>query len=141
MGGRRFVFDTNTIRQRFPFRERQAGRALDLAEEQGRLFVSAETARELSETLEYERFDDYVDRETRHELLLALLEEAELAEVTEQIQESRDSDDDKFLELAVEIEAECIVSGDKDLLVLESIRGIPILTADEFLRRTEDGEA
>jgi putative PIN family toxin of toxin-antitoxin system len=106
-----------------------------------RLFVSAETVRELSETLEYERFDDYVDRETRHELLLALLEEAELAEVTEQIQESRDSDDDKFLELAVEIEAECIVSGDKDLLVLESIRGIPILTADEFLRRTEDGEA
>jgi predicted nucleic acid-binding protein len=35
-------------------------------------FVSAETAQELSETLEYERFDDYVDRETRHELPLAL---------------------------------------------------------------------
>jgi predicted nucleic acid-binding protein len=33
------------------------------------------------------------------------------------------------------------VSGDKDLLVLESIRGIPILTADEFLRRGEEGEA
>ena len=141
MGGRRFVFDTNTIVSAFLFENGKPGRALDLAEEQGRLFVSAETVRELSETLEYERFDDYVDRETRHELLLALLEEAELAEVTEQIQESRDSDDDKFLELAVEIEAECIVSGDRDLLVLESIRGIPILTADEFLRRTEDDEA
>ncbi|PSQ82358.1 MAG: putative toxin-antitoxin system toxin component, PIN family [Bacteroidetes bacterium QS_7_67_15] len=90
MGGRRFVFDTNTIVSAFLFENGKPGRALDLAEEQGRLFVSAETARELSETLEYERFDDYVDRETRHELLLALPEEAKLAEVTEQIQESRD---------------------------------------------------
>jgi putative PIN family toxin of toxin-antitoxin system len=88
--------------------------------------------------LERERFDDYVDRETRHELLLALLDKAELAEVTTQVQKSRDPDDDKFLELAIEVEAACIVSGDKDLLVLESIRGIPILTADEFLRREDE---
>jgi putative PIN family toxin of toxin-antitoxin system len=141
MSGRRFVFDTNTIISAFLFENGKPGRALDLAEEAGRLFVSTETAEELSEVLQRERFDDYVDRETRHELLLALLEEAELAEVTEQIEESRDPDDDKFLELAVEIGAECIVSGDKDLLALESIRGIPILTADEFLRRAEEGEA
>lgn len=141
MSGRRFVFDTNTIVSAFLFENGKPGRALDLAEEQGRLFLSAETAGELSEVLERKRFDDYVDRETRHELLLALLEEAELAEVTTQVEKSRDPDDDKFLELAVEIEAECIVSGDKDLLVLESIRGIPILTADEFLRRYEGDEA
>ena len=141
MSGRRFVFDTNTIISAFLFENGKPGRALDLAEEASRLFVSTETAEELSEVLQRERFDDYVDRETRHELLLALLEEAELAEVTEQIEESRDPDDDKFLELAVEIGAECIVSGDKDLLALESIRGIPILTADEFLRRAEEGEA
>ena len=139
MSGRRFVFDTNTIISAFLFENGKPGRALDLAEEQGRLFLSSETAQELSETLEYERFDDYVDQETRRELLLALLEEAELAEVTEQIQKSRDPDDDKFLELAVEIEAECIVSGDKDLLVLESIRSIPVLTADEFLQRAGGG--
>lgn len=141
MSGRRFVFDTNTIVSAFLFENGKPGRALDLAERRGRLFVSTETAGEISEVLGRERFDDYVDRETRRELLLALLEEAELVEVTEQIEKSRDPDDDKFLELAVEIEADCIVSGDKDLLVLESIRGIPILTADEFLRRAEEGEA
>ena len=141
MSGRRFVFDTNTIVSAFLFENGKPGRALDLAEEQGRLFLSVETAGELSEVLERERFDDYVDRKTRHELLLALLEEAELAEVTAQVQKSRDPDDDKFLELAVEIEAECIVSGDKDLLVLESICGIPILTAAEFLQRYAGDEA
>ncbi len=111
------------------------------------MLLSTETAQELSEVLEREKFDDYVSRETRRELLLALLallallEEAELVEVEEQIQKSRDPDDDKFLELAVQTEAECIVSGDQDLLVLESIRGIPILTADEFLQRAEENEA
>ncbi len=135
MSSERFVFDTNTIVSAFLFESGKPGRAPDLVEERGYLLLSTETAQELSEVLEYERFDDYVDRETRRELLFALLEEAEFVEVEEQIQESRDPDDDKFLELAVEAKAECIVSGDKDLLVLESIRGIPILTADEFLQR------
>ena len=89
MSGRRFVFDTNTIISAFLFENGKPGRALDLAEEAGRLFVSTETAEELSEVLQRERFDDYVNRETRHELLLALLEEAELAEVTEQIEPSK----------------------------------------------------
>ncbi len=141
MSGRRFVFDTNTIVSAFLFENGKPGRALDLAEEQGRLLFSTETAQELSGVLEREKFDDYVDRETRRELLLALLEGAKLIEVEEQIQKSRDPDDDKFLELAVETEAECIVSGDQDLLVLESIRGIPILTADEFLQRAEEDGA
>lgn len=137
MGSRRFVFDTNTIVSAFLFEQGKPGRALDRAEEQGCLLLSIETARELSEVLEREKFDDYVDRETRRELLLALSDEAEFVEVNEEIQKSRDPDDDKFLALAVEAEAECIVSGDKDLLVLKSIRGTPILTADEFLRRAK----
>jgi hypothetical protein len=37
MGGRRFVFDTNTIVSAFLFENGKPGRALDLAEEQGRL--------------------------------------------------------------------------------------------------------
>ena len=52
---------------------------------------------------------------------------------------SSDPDDDKFLECALELEAECIASGDSDLLELESYMGIPIFTPRRLLKQI--GEA
>ena len=52
---------------------------------------------------------------------------------------SSDPDDDKFLECALELEAECIASGDSDLLELESYMGIPIFTPRRLLEQI--GEA
>jgi putative PIN family toxin of toxin-antitoxin system len=46
---------------------------------------------------------------------------------------SSDPDDDKFLECALELEADRVVSGDSDLLELDSYMGIPILTPRELL--------
>jgi len=46
---------------------------------------------------------------------------------------SPDPDDDKFLECALELEADRVVSGDSDLLELDSYMGIPILTPRELL--------
>lgn len=59
---------------------------------------------------------------------------AELIVITELVTGCRDPDDDKFLELAVNGHAEAIVSGDFDLLVLDSFRGIPIVTPAAFVR-------
>ena len=52
---------------------------------------------------------------------------------------SPDPDDDKFLECALELEADRVVSGDSDLLELDSYMGIPILTPRELLEQI--GEA
>lgn len=52
---------------------------------------------------------------------------------------SSDPDDDKFLECALELEAEFVVSGDSDLLELGSYMGVPILTPRELLEQV--GEA
>jgi putative PIN family toxin of toxin-antitoxin system len=46
----------------------------------------------------------------------------------------RDPKDNKFLELAVESGAACIITGDKDLLVLNPYEHIQILTAADFLK-------
>jgi predicted nucleic acid-binding protein len=54
-------------------------------------------------------------------------------EITETITDCRDAKDNKFLELAVSGKADCVVSGDSDLLVLNPFRGISILTPREFL--------
>ena len=44
----------------------------------------------------------------------------------------RDSDDVKVLGLATVAGADCIVTGDKDLLVLKEFRSVPILTPRAF---------
>lgn len=52
---------------------------------------------------------------------------------------SSDPDDDKFLACALELGAECVVSGDADLLELRSYMGIPIRAPRAFLEQL--GEA
>ena len=44
----------------------------------------------------------------------------------------RDPDDVKILGLAVAANADCIVTGDKDLLVLKQFQGVPIVTPRSF---------
>ena len=46
----------------------------------------------------------------------------------------RDPKDDQILELAVSGNADCIVTGDDDLLTLNPFRGIAIITPADFLR-------
>jgi putative PIN family toxin of toxin-antitoxin system len=48
------------------------------------------------------------------------------------IRQSRDADDDKFLECAVAGGADYVVSADADLLSLREVRGIPIVDAPAF---------
>lgn len=67
----------------------------------------------------------------------ALVQEALLIDVVDRITECRDVKDNKFLELAVSGQAACLISGDKDLLVLNPFRGIPILTPQAFLSQSK----
>jgi predicted nucleic acid-binding protein len=56
-------------------------------------------------------------------------------EISETIVACRDPKDDQYLALAINGGAECIVTGDEDLLVLHPFRSIPILTARSFLEK------
>ena len=47
----------------------------------------------------------------------------------------RDSDDDKILECALLANADYIITGDDDLLILGEFRGIKIVTAKEYLEK------
>jgi hypothetical protein len=44
----------------------------------------------------------------------------------------RDPDDDHILSAALQIKADCIISGDADLLILKKYEGIPILNPSNF---------
>ena len=100
----------------------------------GTILVSAALAQELQDVLNRPRFDRYVTREERDEFLMAFMREAELVEITETVEVCRDPKDDRILELAVGGNADCIVTGDDDLLTLNPFRGIAIVMPADFLR-------
>ncbi|HET6568720.1 MAG TPA: putative toxin-antitoxin system toxin component, PIN family [Rhodothermales bacterium] len=108
----RFAFDSNTIISAFLFEQSKPGHALQTALDRGELLLSMDVVTELHEVLGREKFDRYLSRKRRKELLSALIQEGVIVEITEEIEACRDPKNDKFLELAVSGEAACIVSGD-----------------------------
>ena len=69
------------------------------------------------------------------DILAPLIGMMELVEAKTKVSLSRDPDDDKFLGCAKDAKALYIVSGDKDLLVLERFENIEIITAKDFCER------
>ncbi|MBM3303287.1 MAG: putative toxin-antitoxin system toxin component, PIN family [Deltaproteobacteria bacterium] len=128
----RYVFDTNTLVSALLFEGSKPGQAFFQALQRGEILVSASTLEELVEVLQREKFERYVTASEREEFVEAFVERATFIEPTEEVRICRDDKDDKFLELAVTGGAECIVTGDNDLLSLSPYRGIAIMTAAEF---------
>jgi len=128
-----FVIDTNTLVSSFLFRYSNLRKAFERAIKKGIVSASLKTYAEFSEVLLRSKFDKYISPE---EKLLALKYFRELAifsEISETVTDCRDPKDNKFLELAISANASCIITGDKDLLVLHPFRGLPILNAVDFI--------
>jgi putative PIN family toxin of toxin-antitoxin system len=66
-------------------------------------------------------------------LIISILAAAERVEIREKIAACRDPTDDKFLDVAINGQADYIVSGDADLLILNPFRHIPILNPADFV--------
>lgn len=128
----RFVLDTNIIVSALLLAGSIPRQAFDKALTEGAILISVPVLLELAEVLSREH-NKYLLEEERMRFLVALLKETELVETAKAIAECRDPKDNKFLELAVGGKADCIVSGDTDLLVLNPFRQIPIITPREFL--------
>ena len=129
----RCVFDTNVVVSALLFDTGKPAKAFFAVLRDGEVIVSADVVSEVSEVLGREKFRRYVGEEQRERFLQGLLREATLVEIQETVQACRDPKDDKFLELAVNGGADCVVSGDDDLLVLSPFRGIDILSPRDFL--------
>ena len=69
------------------------------------------------------------------DILAPLVGMMEIIEEKSKVEVCRDPDDDKFLGCAKDAKAMYIVSGDKNLLILEKFENIEIITAKEFCER------
>lgn len=130
-----FVFDTNVIISAHLARHSVSRKAYDRAFEKGLVLRSEETFEELCITIAHPKFDKYISMEAR----LAAINEFEnrsfLITVTHFVTACRDSKDDKFLSLALAANADCIVTGDNDLLTLNPFKNIAIINPTGFLNK------
>ena len=110
-----------------------ARKALNKARKEGRILLSEETSKEFENVFIRSKFDKYLPLEIRLEIIddFKSLTIEQNPIVT--INDCRDPKDNKFLELAISGAADCIITGDQDLLVLNPYRQIPILTINQFL--------
>lgn len=72
----RFVLDTNTLVSAFLFSESAPGKCLDFALSHGQLLMSLDLATELADGLRREKFDRYLSRKRREELLAGTIRQS-----------------------------------------------------------------
>ena len=133
---KQFVIDTNTLISAFLLSPNStAAQAYYKIKREGEIIISNEIFDEFSNVFIRPKFDKYLSLHKRLTAIQDLKDILKFIPVTITITACRDPKDNKFLELAIEAGAACIITGDKDLLVLTPFREIPILTASEFLER------
>lgn len=95
--------------------------------------ASQATFAELQGVLRRSKFDRYASPETRQAFVEGLLRHLRMVEVTQLVNECSDPKDDKFLALALAVNAEMIVASDPHLTQMHPWRAIPILPPAAFL--------
>jgi putative PIN family toxin of toxin-antitoxin system len=129
----RVVFDANVLVSALLFKNSKPRKAFDKALDKGDIIISVPVLLELNKVLSRKKFNKYLLDTEKKAFLALLFREAELKETLEEIRVCRDPKDNKYLELAVSGDAKYVITGDKDLLVLNPFRQINILTPEQFL--------
>ena len=133
----RIVIDTNVLISAALFDESIPAQARNHALRTGRLIATDATLQEFVTRLLLPKLDAYVSRATRETLIKRLHPIVEIVPVTQVVRACRDPRDDKFLEAAVNGGASVVITGDRDLLVLNPFGGIAIVTPAAYLERVQ----
>jgi len=127
--GSRIVVDTNALISRALIPSSVAAQALSMVESSHLWLVSEATMKELAEVLLRPKFALYITGEQVAGLLARLDSIAETVPILHHVTACRDPKDDTFLDVAINGNANGIITGDADLLALHPFRGIAILRA------------
>jgi len=107
----RDVLDTNLIVSAALLEHSFSRQVFEKALLFGEILISDQTQYELSEVLTRQKFACYVSEENGYVFLANFISIATSIRVDERIDVCRDPKDNKFLELAVSGNAECIITG------------------------------
>ncbi len=130
-----FVLDTNTLISAHLIKNSIPRLVLQHVLDHGVLVQSNNTFLEFAEKFAHSKFDKYLSIQSRVKAINFLESNAIFISIEEEVIACRDPKDDKFLSLAWNSNADYLISGDKDLLVLHPFRSTPILSPIEFLEK------
>jgi uncharacterized protein len=131
----KFIFDTNALISSALSPKSTNAEALKLALELGDVLISDETWKEFESVLFRAKFDPYFSIAVRRELLKKFQFRFKKELITTKVTICRDSKDNMFLSLALSSQANALISGDNDLLILHPFEKLEILTAREFISK------
>ena len=129
----RIVVDTNVLVSAALLPQSTSARALERVLEEFQLIQSVTTLGEFVDVIMRPKFVRYLDEERRSSFLFVLAQVSEVIAVQTRVTECSDPKDNKFLELAIDGNAQLIVSGDAHLRDLHPFRGIEIVAPAEFI--------
>ncbi|MBI2576843.1 putative toxin-antitoxin system toxin component, PIN family [Candidatus Woesearchaeota archaeon] len=131
----RVVVDTTTLVSAIGWKDSKPRMILDrCVNGELHLLQSPESFSELKEVLERKKFS-FIDSLLREEFLALLDALAVWVIPKTPIELCRDKDDNKFLSLAVDGGADCIISSDNGLLSVGNVNNIAIINPDAFLTK------
>ncbi len=101
-----------------------------------KIICTKEILLEYVETIE--KLTKKYKQRAREEIIPILLDNITIIENVDDGKYSRDPDDDKFINCAKSSGVKYVITGDNDLLVLEKIGDIRLLTVADFLKEKEN---
>jgi hypothetical protein len=103
-----------------------------ILDEKIRVITSEEQIEELVSVLRRPKFKEYFTESDIEELLFLVYKTCQFVEIKENVNDCRDKRDNFILEIAINGEADYIITGDQDLMVLNPYRGTRILSFHDF---------
>jgi len=129
------VIDTNVLISAGLLPQSKTAQVLALAVEHFVIAQNKDTWHELETRIARPKFDRYFGDSGRLRHLAKIAQSIQRFEVSAAVSVSRDKTDDKFIELAIDSGASILISGDSDLRVVKTFKGVEILSPAQFFER------
>jgi uncharacterized protein len=127
----RIIFDTN-IWISFAIGKRLEYLAQILLNSPIKVYVSTELIGEFLEVVQRPKLKKFISNQRMIDTVNIMRLDATLTVIKSRVKHSRDAKDDYLLALAKDVRADYLITGDKDLLVIEQYLRTKIITFNEF---------
>lgn len=132
-GRRRVVIDTSSLVGAMLRTRSTPSQVLAWVLDNCVLYASNATLTELANVTQRDGFDKYLAMQARVSFFQNIATRATVVTPDVEVADCRDAKDNKFLDLALHVQADVLITSDEDLRTLHPWRGIAILNPGEFL--------
>lgn len=130
---KKFICDTNVLLSNLLSSTSPPALTVDFIRKNGIFCFSHSTLLEFEDVLKRPKFDKFLSQEKRQNFIDEISELSIFYDISQKTNICRDPKDNKFLDVAIASYADFLITGDDDLLTLESIGNTSIITPRKFI--------